>query len=34
MNPFWVLINVLEQLTELRRPVYLPDYQLIIKGYN
>ena len=27
-------INLLEQLTELRKTIYLLDYQLIVKGYN
>ena len=26
--------NLLEWLTELRKTVYLPDYQFIVKGYN
>ena len=33
-TPSSSLINLLEQLTELRETVYLLDYQFIIKGYN
>lgn len=34
MTPSSGLISVLEQPTELRKPVYLLHSQLIIKGYN
>jgi len=34
MTPSLGLINLLEQLTELRKPVYFLDFQFIIKGYN
>ena len=33
-TPSLGLINLLEWLTELRKPVYSQDYQFIIKEYN
>lgn len=34
MSPFLGSMNLLEWLTELGKPIYLLDYDLIIKGYN
>ena len=34
ITPSWDLGNLLEQLIDLRKTVYLLDYQFIIRGYN